>query len=56
MEKSRLDPQEIARRMDEDFIAALNMIGEGSPDYLADLEDEAPEKRKNREKKEDPVQ
>jgi hypothetical protein len=49
MEKSRMDPNELTRRLDEDFLAALNMIGEGSPDYLADLDDEAPEKKKNME-------
>ncbi|HSI68350.1 MAG TPA: hypothetical protein VK947_13065 [Planococcus sp. (in: firmicutes)] len=50
MEKSRTDSHEISRRLDEDFLAALNMIGEGSPDYMADLEDDAPAKRRAMEK------
>ena len=50
MEKSRMDSHELSRRLDEDFLAALNMIGEGSPDYMADLEDDAPAKKTNMEK------
>lgn len=31
MERFPVDPDEMAKRSDEDFIAKLNMIGEGSP-------------------------
>ncbi|HSJ36837.1 MAG TPA: hypothetical protein VK945_01315 [Planococcus sp. (in: firmicutes)] len=41
MERKSTDLKELERLMDEDFYAALNMIGEGAPDYLpSDEEDE----------------
>lgn len=51
MERTRVDPQEIARQLEEDFNAAQNMIGEGAPDYSAVEEDDAPEELKREEKK-----
>lgn len=42
MERKVNDLRELERLMDEDFFAALNMIGEGAPDYApSDEEDEA---------------
>lgn len=42
MERKDTDLRELERLMDEDFYAALNMIGEGAPDYVpSDEEDEA---------------
>jgi len=50
MERARVDQKEITRLLDEDYYAALNMIGEGGPDYAA-IEDDAPEEVKRDAKK-----
>lgn len=43
MERRFSGLKEVERRMDEDFYAALNMIGEGAPDYAPfNEEDDAP--------------
>ncbi len=43
MERRFSGLKEMERRMDEDFYAALNMIGEGAPDYAPfNEEDDAP--------------
>ncbi|WP_199711591.1 hypothetical protein [Planomicrobium sp. Y74] len=43
MERKFSDLREMERRMDEDYYAALNMIGEGAPDYAPyNEEDDAP--------------
>lgn len=43
MERKFSELREVERQMDEDFYAALNMIGEGAPEYAAfDEEDDAP--------------
>ncbi|EGA88380.1 hypothetical protein GPDM_15714 [Planococcus donghaensis MPA1U2] len=51
MERKVLDPQEVERRLDEDFNAILNMIGEGSPDFAADEENEMLKERRREEVK-----
>lgn len=33
MSRSPVDPEEMAKRQDEDLIASLKMIGEGAPHY-----------------------
>ena len=33
MSRLPIDPEEMAKRTDEDFIASLNMVGEGAPHY-----------------------
>jgi len=35
MERLPIDPEEMARRHDEDYIASLNMVGEGAPIFDA---------------------
>lgn len=45
MERKVLDPREAELRIDDDFNAVLNMIGEGAPDYAAYEEDEIPRRR-----------
>lgn len=53
MERKVDDLRELERLMDEDFYAALNMIGEGAPDYVpTDEEDETPAELKRRMAKE----
>lgn len=53
MERKANDLRELERLMDEDFFAALNMIGEGAPEYVpADEEDESPAELKRRMDKE----
>lgn len=43
MERKFTDLREMERRMDEDYYASLNMIGEGAPDYASyNEEDDAP--------------
>lgn len=39
MDRARAFPKEVVRQLDEDFLAALNMIGEGGPEYAAVEED-----------------
>lgn len=51
MERNILDPKEVERRLDEDFIRSLDMIGEGAPDYAPFEEDEASEELKREEAK-----
>lgn len=51
MERKVLDPREAELRLDEDFNAVLNMIGEGAPDYAAYDEDEIPKERQREEDK-----
>ena len=51
VERSILNPKEVERRLDEDFIRSLDMIGEGAPDYAPFEEDEAPEELKRKETK-----
>lgn len=51
MERNILDPKEVERRLDEDFIRSMDMIGEGAPDYAPFEEDEAPEEIKREETK-----
>lgn len=45
MERKVLDPRDAELRLDDDFNAILNMIGEGAPDYAAYEEDEIPKQR-----------
>lgn len=53
MERKANDLRELERLMDEDFYAALNMIGEGAPEYVPnDEEDEAPSEMRRRMAKE----
>ena len=33
MNRLPVDPEEMARRQDEDYIASLRMVGEGAPIY-----------------------
>lgn len=40
MNRERLNPKEIERRLDEDLMASLDMVGEGAPDYPVFEEDE----------------
>ena len=35
MERFPIDPEEMARRHDEDYIASLKMVGEGAPIFDA---------------------
>lgn len=51
MERKVLDPREVELRLDEDFNAVLNMIGEGAPDYAAYDEEEFPKERQREEDK-----
>ena len=52
MERKFIDLQEMERRMDEDFNAALNMTGEGAPDYAPfNEEDDASAEVKRSEEK-----
>jgi len=47
MERKFSDLREMELRMDEDYNAALNMIGEGAPDYAPfNEEDDAPAEMK----------
>jgi len=41
MDRARVLPKEVVRQLDDDYFAALNMIGEGGPDYAAVEEDDA---------------
>ncbi|WP_192892982.1 hypothetical protein [Planococcus salinus] len=49
MNRERLNPKEIERRLDEDFMASLDMVGEGAPDYSVFEEDDALEAEKSEE-------
>lgn len=49
MAKIRIDPQETPREIEEDYNAAQNMIGEGAPDYVSSMEDDAPQEIKTEE-------
>lgn len=51
MIRKRVEPREIDRQFDEDYSAALAMIGEGSPDYAAAKDDNVPEEMKREELK-----
>jgi hypothetical protein len=51
MDRSRVYPKEVVRQLDEDYIAALNMICEGGPEYAAIEEDEVLEEVKSEEAK-----
>ncbi|XKE93880.1 hypothetical protein LG326_11940 [Metaplanococcus flavidus] len=52
MERKFSDLKEMERRMDEDFYAALNMIGEGAPVYAPfNEEDDAPAELKRSDDK-----
>lgn len=52
MEKSFPDLKEMELRLDEDYNAALNMIGEGAPEYSPfNEEDDAPAEMKSSETK-----
>ncbi|MCZ2259205.1 hypothetical protein [Sporosarcina sp. G11-34] len=44
MERVQIDPEEMARRIDRDFIESLKMIGEGAPVYDSVFEEEVEEK------------
>lgn len=47
MERKFSDVREMELRMDEDYNAALNMIGEGAPEYAPfNEEDDAPAEMK----------
>lgn len=35
MNRLPIDPEEMASRVDEDFIASLNMLGEGAPIFTS---------------------
>ncbi|WP_422123812.1 hypothetical protein DHX103_03100 [Planococcus sp. X10-3] len=53
MERKDIDLRELERLMDEDYYAALNMIGEGAPDYVpTDEEIEALAEMKRKRDKE----
>lgn len=53
MERKNTEVRELERLMDEDFFAALNMIGEGAPEYVPfDEEEEASAKLKRKVDKE----
>lgn len=41
MERVRVDPQEVTRQLEEDFLASQNMIGEGAPDFSSFKDDDA---------------
>lgn len=46
-----IDPEEMASRTDADFIASLNMLGEGAPAFnLHEWPDEEEEKEKDKDK------
>lgn len=49
MNRERLNPKEIERRLDEDLMASLDMVGEGAPDYAVFEEDDALEEIKSEE-------
>lgn len=52
MERKFSDLREMERRMDEDYYAGLNMIGEGAPEYAPfNEEDDAPAEVKRSEDK-----
>ncbi|WP_186763832.1 hypothetical protein [Planomicrobium sp. CPCC 101079] len=51
MDRARAFPKEVVRQLDEDYIAALNMIGEGGPEYAAVEEDDFLEENKREEAK-----
>lgn len=51
MVRKQVEPLVIDRQFDEDYSAALNMIGEGSPDYAAAQDDSVPEEMKREELK-----
>lgn len=51
MVRKQVDPVEIDRQFDEDYSAALNMIGESAPDYAAAQDDSVPEEMKREERK-----
>ncbi|WP_203332352.1 hypothetical protein [Planococcus beigongshangi] len=52
MERNFLDIKEMELRLDEDYNAALNMIGEGAPEYAPfNEEDDAPAEMKRSETK-----
>lgn len=55
MERVQVDHKEISRLLDEDYHAALNMIGEGGPIYAA-VEDDAIEEVKKEAKKAEELQ
>lgn len=47
MERKFSDLRELERQLDEDFYAAMDMIGEGAPDYSPiNEEDDAPAEQK----------
>lgn len=51
MDRVRAFPKDVVRQLDEDYFAALNMIGEGGPEYAAFEEDEVVEEVKREEAK-----
>lgn len=49
MEHSQVEPEEMEKRRNKDFIASLKMVGEGAPVYDSieeDWEEEVKEERK----------
>lgn len=56
MNRARAFPKEVVRQLDEDYIAALNMIGEGGPEYAAFEEDDLLEEVKREEAKANDLQ
>lgn len=51
MVRKQVAPVEMDRQFDEDYSRALNMIGEGAPDYAAAEDDNVPEEMKREEQK-----
>ena len=56
MERVRVDPQEVIRQLEEDFLASQNMIGEGAPDFSPFRDDDAVEEVKKEEQKAENLQ
>lgn len=49
MERKVLDPREVELRLDEDFNAMLNMIGEGAPVFSFSEKEKLFKEKKNEE-------
>jgi hypothetical protein len=47
MKPEHVDPKEMELRQNRDFIASLDMVGEGAPIYHLEIEDPKDEKKES---------
>ncbi|MGI2327503.1 hypothetical protein [Planococcus sp. YIM B11945] len=51
VDRARVVPKDVVRQLDEDYMAAVNMIGEGGPEYAPYEDDDILEEVQREEAK-----